>query len=129
VASERQQLDAALDYLRSGDVLVVTKLDRLARSVADLCKILGDLEARGASLRVQNMGLDTASPTGKLVLNVLGSIAQFERELMLERQREASPRPRLRANTRAGSQRHEPRAMRLSGYGQRVSEPQLLPSS
>jgi DNA invertase Pin-like site-specific DNA recombinase len=85
---ERQQMHAALDYLRSGDVLVVTKLDRLARSVADLCKILGDLEARGASLRVLNMGLDTASPTGKLVLNVLGSIAQFERELMLERQRE-----------------------------------------
>lgn len=50
--------------------------------------ILTDLEASGASLRVLNMGLDTASPTGKLVLNVLGSIAQFERELMLERQGE-----------------------------------------
>jgi DNA invertase Pin-like site-specific DNA recombinase len=67
---------------------MVTRLDRLARSIADLCKILAQLEAKGASLRVLNMNLDTATPTGKLILNVLGSIAQFERELMLERQRE-----------------------------------------
>ena len=84
----REQLGLALDYSRSGDVLVVTRLDRLARSVADLCKILGQLQDRGASLRVLNIDLDTSTPTGKLILNVLGSIAQFERELTLERQRE-----------------------------------------
>jgi DNA invertase Pin-like site-specific DNA recombinase len=86
--AKREQLELALDYCRSGDVLMVTRLDRLARSVADLCKRLGQLEEKGADLRVLNMNLDTSTPTGKLVLNVLGSIAQFERELTLERQRE-----------------------------------------
>jgi DNA invertase Pin-like site-specific DNA recombinase len=70
-------------------MLVVTKIDRLARSVGDLCAIVGKIEAKGASLRILAMNLDTATPTGKLMLNVLGSVAQFEREVMLERQREA----------------------------------------
>jgi len=84
----RKALAEAIDYARDGDTLVVTKLDRLARSVADLIEITKQLEARGASLRVLNLNLDTETPTGKLMLNLLGSIAQFERELMLERQRE-----------------------------------------
>jgi DNA invertase Pin-like site-specific DNA recombinase len=84
----RPQLHAALDYLRDGDVLTVTKLDRLARSVADLCAIVAKIEAKGASLRILAMNLDTATPTGRLMLNVIGSVAQFEREMMLERQRE-----------------------------------------
>ncbi len=84
----RAQLDAALDYLRDGDALVVTKIDRLARSVADLCAIVARIERKGASLRILAMNLDTASPTGRLMLNVIGSVAQFEREVMLERQRE-----------------------------------------
>jgi DNA invertase Pin-like site-specific DNA recombinase len=86
--AQRDQLGLALDYCRAGDVLIVTRLDRLARSVADLCKILAQLQQKGASLRVLNMDLDTSTPTGKLILNLLGSIAQFERELTLERQRE-----------------------------------------
>ena len=69
-------------------MLIVTKLDRLARSVADLCKIVEKIEAKGASLRILAMNLDTATPTGRLMLNVIGSVAQFEREMMLERQRE-----------------------------------------
>jgi DNA invertase Pin-like site-specific DNA recombinase len=73
--------------LREGDVLVVTKLDRLARSMADLMKILEAIKAAGATLRVLAMGLDTGNATSKLILNVLGSVAEFERELMLERQR------------------------------------------
>jgi DNA invertase Pin-like site-specific DNA recombinase len=84
----RSKLDDALDYLREGDVLVVTKIDRLARSVADLCAIVAKIERKGASLRILAMNLDTASPTGRLMLNVIGSVAQFEREVMLERQRE-----------------------------------------
>jgi len=84
----RAQLDGALDYLRDGDVLVVTKLDRLARSVADLCAIIAKIESKGASLRILAMNLDTATPTGRLMFNVIGSVAQFEREVMLERQRE-----------------------------------------
>jgi DNA invertase Pin-like site-specific DNA recombinase len=84
----RRRLDEALDFLRAGDVLVVTKIDRLARSVADLCTIVARIEAKGGSLRILAMNLDTASPTGRLMLNVIGSVAQFEREVMLERQRE-----------------------------------------
>ena len=84
----RDQLKAALDYLRDGDTLVVTKLDRLARSVRDLMDIVETIETKGATLEILEMNLDTASPTGKLVLGVLGSVAQFEREIMLERQRE-----------------------------------------
>ena len=88
----RAQLDGALDFIRAGDVLVVTKIDRLARSVADLCSIVAKIERKGASLRILAMNLDTASPTGKLMLNVIGSVAQFEREMMLERQREGIAR-------------------------------------
>src|SRR5690349_20095306 len=83
----RVQLDAAIDFLRDGDVLVVTKLDRLARSVRDLVAIIDRIEVKGASLRILGMGLDTSTPNGRLMLNVLGSVAQFEREIMLERQR------------------------------------------
>src|SRR5262249_46168919 len=86
--AKRDQLAAALDYAREGDVLVVTKLDRLARSVADLVDIGQRIEGKGASLRILDMDLDTKTPTGRLMLNLIGSIAQFERELMLERQRE-----------------------------------------
>jgi DNA invertase Pin-like site-specific DNA recombinase len=86
--AEREELEAALDYVRSGDVLVVTKLDRLVRSIRDLCSIVDRLAAKGVSLRILGMGLDTATANGRLMLNVLGSVAQFEREVMLERQRE-----------------------------------------
>jgi DNA invertase Pin-like site-specific DNA recombinase len=86
--AERGHLEAALDYVRNGDVLVVTKLDRLARSIRDLCSIVDRLEAKRVSLRILGMGLDTGTANGRLMLNVLGSVAQFEREVMLERQRE-----------------------------------------
>src|SRR5690606_21897681 len=81
-------LEAALDYLRDGDVLCVTKLDRLARSMRDLLEIVAQIEAKGAGLRILAMNLDTTTATGRLMLNVLGSVAEFEREIMLERQRE-----------------------------------------
>ena len=86
--AERQELARALDMLRTGDVLVVTKLDRLARSMSHLMSLLAGIEAKGAALRILSMNLDTGTPTGRLMLNVLGSVAQFEREIMLERQRE-----------------------------------------
>lgn len=85
---ERLELARVLDMLRAGDVLVVTKLDRLARSMAHLMDLLKVIDGKGASLRILAMNLDTGTPTGRLMLNVLGSVAQFEREIMLERQRE-----------------------------------------
>ena len=90
--AERQQLEAALDYVREGDSFTVTKLDRLARSVGDLLAIVARLEAKGVSLRVLSMSgnqaLDTATSTGRLMLSVIGAVGQAEREAMLERQRE-----------------------------------------
>lgn len=86
--TQREKLEAALDWLREDDVLAVTKLDRLARSMRDLMEIVGRIEAKGASLRILSMNLDTNTATGKLMMNVLGSVAEFERSIMLERQRE-----------------------------------------
>lgn len=84
----RARLAEALDYVRDGDTLIVTRLDRLARSVPHLLEVLDTLTSKGATLRILGMGIDTGSPTGKLMLTVLGGIAEFEREIMLERQRE-----------------------------------------
>src|ERR1700675_4882349 len=88
----RKALDDAIDFVREGDAIVVTKLDRLARSVGDLVRIAERLEAKHVGLRILAMGVDTATSTGKLLVNVLGAIGQFEREIMLERQREGVQR-------------------------------------
>lgn len=88
---ERPQLDAAIKSLRSGDKLVVTKLDRLARSVRHLGELLELLDSKDAGLVVLSLGgqqVDTTTATGKLMLNVMSAVAQFEREMMLERQKE-----------------------------------------
>jgi DNA invertase Pin-like site-specific DNA recombinase len=90
--AKRDQLETALDYVREGDSLVVTKLDRLARSVGDLLNIVALLETKKVSLRVLSMSgsqpLDTGTATGRLMLAVIGAVGQAERETMLERQRE-----------------------------------------
>lgn len=86
--SARVKLADALDFIREGDVLTVTKLDRLARSVAHLLTVLEQIEAKGASLRILAMGVDTGTPTGRMMVTMLGAVAEFERAIMLERQRE-----------------------------------------
>lgn len=88
VAIKRPQLDAALAFARDGDVLVITKPDRLARSVKDLLNIVESLKKKNVGLKVLSMGLDTTGPEGKLMLTVLGAVAEFERDIMLTRQRE-----------------------------------------
>jgi DNA invertase Pin-like site-specific DNA recombinase len=88
---ERAQLEAALDYVREGDTLVVTKLDRLARSARGLNDLVDALERKGVALRILNFGggqVDTRGAAGRLVLNVFAAFAQFELEIMKERQRE-----------------------------------------
>jgi DNA invertase Pin-like site-specific DNA recombinase len=89
--ADRPKLKEALRYVRKGDVLMVTKPDRLARSTADLLAIVAKLEGRGVGLLILSMGgqqLDTRAPTGKLMLTMLAAVAEFGRGLMLERQRE-----------------------------------------
>jgi len=84
----RSALENAIEFSREGDTLVVTKLDRLARSVRHMWEVLDRLMAKGVAIRIENLGIDTGTPTGKLMLNILGGVAEFEREMMLERQRE-----------------------------------------
>src|SRR3954452_7459226 len=78
----RRGLEEAMEFARSGDTLVVTKLDRLARSVPHMWEIIGRLKAKDVALRILNLGIDTSTPTGKLMLNVIGGVAEFEREMM-----------------------------------------------
>ena len=88
VDAKRDKLTAAIDFCREGDVLVCTRLDRLARSVADLVGIEARLNNKGASLSILDPPMDTQTPNGRLMFNVIASVAQFEREVMLSRQRE-----------------------------------------
>lgn len=86
---DRPQLDRALDQLRQGDELVVTRLDRIARSVPDLHAIVGKIVDAGAAFTCLLQGsIDVRSATGKLWLTMLGAVAEFERDLLHERQRE-----------------------------------------
>ena len=87
VSANRPQLEAAIDYGREGDVLLVTRLDRLARSVADLIAIEARLRAKGVALRILNPALETETAAGRQMFNVFGAVAEFERSIMLERQR------------------------------------------
>ena len=89
--ADRAELAECLRFLREGDVLTVTKPDRLARSTAELLAIEADLSKRGIGLIVLSMGgecLDTRNPTARLMLTILAGLATWEREIMLERQRE-----------------------------------------
>lgn len=87
VDADRPQFAAALEYLREGDVFVVTRPDRMARSTQDLLSVTTSLTERGVRVRVLSMDVDSGSATGKLMLTMMAAIAAFERELMLERQR------------------------------------------
>lgn len=84
---DRPELARALDQLRAGDVLVVWKLDRLARSLADLIALADQLQAIGADLRSLTEQIDTATPGGRLFFHVMGALAEFERALIQERTR------------------------------------------
>lgn len=125
---QRPELEAAMGFARSGDTLVVTKPDRLARSVADLLGIITRLEAKGVALRVLSMGgavVDTNSPTGRLMLTMLGAVAEFERTLMLERQREGIAKAKAEGKYRGRvptAQRQAGNVTRLKGEGIGASE-------
>jgi DNA invertase Pin-like site-specific DNA recombinase len=85
-ADVREELQNCLGWIRDGDVLVVTKLDRLARSTRDLLNISNVLETKGVSLQVLDQQIDTGTATGKLLFTMLGAIAEFENEIRKDRQ-------------------------------------------
>jgi DNA invertase Pin-like site-specific DNA recombinase len=125
---QRAQLDAALDYVREGDTLVVTKLDRLARSARGLGELVENLERKGVALRILNFGggqVDTRGAAVRLMLNVFAAFAQFELEIMKERQREgiADAKAAGRYKGRKPTARAKAAdAVRLFKEGKRVSQ-------
>ena len=96
-------MEPAFDYCREGDTLVVTKLDRLARSARHLSELVDKLEANGVALRILDFSgnaVDTRGATGRLMLKMFAAMAQFEREMMLERQREGIAKAKAQGSTR-----------------------------
>jgi DNA invertase Pin-like site-specific DNA recombinase len=85
-AGKRRELEVCMDYVREGDALVVTRLDRLARSTLHLCQIAAALDSKGVGLQVLDQSINTGDATGRLLFNMLGAIAQFETEIRAERQ-------------------------------------------
>ncbi|WP_064693427.1 recombinase family protein [Rhizobium aegyptiacum] len=123
--AERAELERCLDYVREGDTLVVTKLDRLARSMSDLMSIIARLDKKGVSLRILSMNFDTGTPTGKLMLSVLGAVAQFEREMMLERQREGVAKAKAEGKytgRQPTAQRQSSDVLKLKASGKTMAE-------
>ena len=123
----RPILDQALGFVRQNDVFTVTKPDRLARSTADLLNLVDALTRRGIRLRILSMGgmeLDTSQATSKLMLTTLAAMATFERELMLERQREG-----IRKAVEAGKYRgRAPTAQRKSDAVQELRQAGIGPA-
>jgi DNA invertase Pin-like site-specific DNA recombinase len=95
-ATPRPRLHDCLEYVREGDTLVVTRLDRLARSTLHLCHIADALARKGVHLAVLDQHLDTTNATGRLLFNMLGAISQFETELRAERQMDGIQKAKAR---------------------------------
>jgi DNA invertase Pin-like site-specific DNA recombinase len=91
----RAELRVLLDFMRTGDELWITRIDRVARSVIDLLKIVEELRSKGATLRATEQPIDASSPHGQAFLSMLGVFAQFERDLILERQKDGIARARV----------------------------------
>ncbi len=120
-ASDRIELINAIDFVRDGDTLIVTRLDRLARSVGDLHQIIEKLAAKNVGFRCLNQsGVDTDSSTGKLMLSILGAVAQFENDIRRERQMEGIAKAKAAGKYRGRPASIDParvKELRESGLG------------
>lgn len=125
VDDKRPALEAAIDFARAGDTFIVTKLDRLVRSVGDLLKVVERLAAKDVALRILAINLDTSTPTGRMMLTMLASVAQFEREIMLERQREGIAKAKAEGKFKGRAPTARAKAadvLRLAGEGRKREE-------
>ena len=100
---KRPEFENLISQLRADDVLIVTKLDRLARSLSDLVSIMADLDKVGAGFKSLAESMDLSTPQGRLQMNLFGSIAEFERELIVQRTKEGLAH--ARAQGRVGGRR------------------------
>lgn len=103
--ARRPELDRCLAYLREGDTLTITKLDRLGRSVKNLKDLADELQARGIALQVTDQGIDTSNPAGRMFFHILAAIAEFEHDLIVGRTQDglAAARARGRKGGRKSS--------------------------
>lgn len=118
--SARTELQVLLDFLREGDTLVVTRIDRLARSMKDLQDIVHELKGRGVLLKATEQPIDTGTAAGKAFLDMLGVFAEFETNLRKERQAEGIAAAKVRGVYKGGKPRIDPEAVRrLAADGMR----------
>ena len=110
--SARPELQNLLDFLREGDTLVVTRIDRLARSMKDLQDIVHELKGRGVTLKATEQPIDTSTAAGKAFLDMLGVFAEFETNLRRERQLEGIEAAKARGVYKGGKPRIDPDAVR-----------------
>lgn len=110
---QRKELERMLEFVREGDIVKVTKLCRLARNTKHLLEIVDYLDKKKVSLSILNLGIDTSSPTGRLMLTMIGAIAAFERELLLERQAEGIAIAKKRGSIREGNQLQQLKRLKL----------------
>lgn len=108
----RTELQVLLDFLREGDTLVVTRIDRLARSMKDLQDIVHELKGRGVALKATEQPIDTGTAAGKAFLDMLGVFAEFETNLRRERQTEGIEAAKARGVYKGGKARVDPDAVR-----------------
>lgn len=116
----REELRTVLDFLRAGDVLMVTRIDRLARSIGDLQDIVRAVKARGASLKAAEQPIDTSTAAGKCFLDMLGVFAEFETNLRKERQLEGIADAKARGVYQGRKPSIDPaqvKALRAQGMG------------
>ena len=128
--AKRFELERMLEFVREGDVVVVTKLCRLARNTRHLLEVVEFLDSKAISLKVLNLGIDTSTPTGRLMLTMIGAVAAFERELLLERQAEGiaiakSKGKYLGRKPTAMNQAKEVKGLLVEGFGKTQIADQL----
>jgi DNA invertase Pin-like site-specific DNA recombinase len=117
--ASRDELEAALDFVRDGDTLVVTRLDRLARSTRHFLEIIDRLDAKGVALRILDFGgssVDSKSATGRMMLTMFSAFAEFERSLLLERQRAGIARAKAEGRYKGRAKTAEIVRLRSEGH-------------
>jgi DNA invertase Pin-like site-specific DNA recombinase len=124
--ASRPEWDRCLDRLESGDALVAVRLDRIGRSVRNLLQVADDLEKRGVNLVLIDQGIDTRTPMGRMLFTILGAIAQFERDLIIERTKDGLAATTARGRNGGRKARlndnHAELARRWRGEGVSVKE-------
>lgn len=110
--AQRPQWDELLRSIRQGDTLMVCELSRLGRSTSQLSQLADDLSERGIALRILNLGIDTGTPSGRLIYQIIAAVAEMERELLIERTNSGLAASRARGRKGGRKREFSPAAAR-----------------